>query len=75
MERLQNIVLSKMDSLTLFLSHYRELADFKQIEEALILQIHYCNGKVNMINLNTKSKHGETANHCAFKEGQFEVIP
>ena len=39
-----------------------------------MLQIHCCNGKVNMINLNTKSKHGETAYHCVFKEGQFEVI-
>ena len=41
----------------------------------LMLQIHCCNGKVNMINLNTKGKHGETSYHCAFKEGQFEVIP
>ena len=58
-----------------FLSHYRESADFRQKEEALMLQIHCCNGKVNMINLNTKRKHGETAKHCAFKDGQFNVIP
>ena len=54
---------------------YRESADFRQKEEALMLQIHCCNGKVNMINLNTKRKHGETAKHCAFKDGQFNVIP
>ena len=28
-----------------------------------------------MINLNTKSKHGETANLCTFKDGQFKVSP
>jgi len=55
--------------------HYRESADFRQKAEALMLQIHCCNGKVNMINLNTKRKHGETAKHCAFKDGQFNVIP
>ena len=58
-----------------FLSHYRESADFRQKEEAIMLQIHCCNGKVNMINLNTKRKHGETAKHYAFKDGQFKVIP
>ena len=75
MERLQNIVLSKMGSLKSFLSDYTESADFKQKEEAIMLQIHCCNGKVNMINLNTKCKHGETAKHCAFKDGQFNIIP
>ena len=36
LERLQNIVLSKMDSLTLFLSDYTESAYFKQKEEAIM---------------------------------------
>ena len=40
-----------------------------------MLQIHCCNGKVKMINLNTKRKHGETAKHYACKDGQFKVIP
>ena len=55
--------------------HYRESAYLRQKEEALMLQIHCCNGKVNMINLNTKRKHGETAKHYGFKDGQFKVIP
>ena len=36
LERLQIIALSKKDSSKLFLSHYRELADFKQKEEAIM---------------------------------------
>ena len=36
LERLQIIMLSKMDSLKLFLSHYTESTDFKQKEEALM---------------------------------------
>ena len=35
-ERLQIIVLSKTDSLKLFLSHYTESADFKEKEEAIM---------------------------------------
>ena len=62
-----------ISGISLFPSHYHILADNIEKEEALI-SLRKLNYLLFTISCNANDKLGRTANHSAFKKGQFQTV-